>query len=358
MTDGLEHDLAVRLRALGDAVPDEFDAPAELEVRVRRRRRTRRRRAGAAGVAVAVVVGAGVIVAAAMSAPPSRPSVNVAEPGRVTADQIDPSVVLLDAKGRFVVGLDAGGHQRETLVATQNGDVAEAQVTADHTTIWYLTVSGAPGTDCGNVVRADVTTGASRVMFRAVAFAINPAGTRVALSGAGDLSQGRCTTSSTGARLSIVDLTRADVVSAPVMRPPTALRWSADGATIAAQTCASTSCSVSTYQSADATRIATMTNAAEPMFSADALYVTRRGADRTASVLRTNAHLRIGTTIYSAPVTSLAALPTTAALFVSGASVDSASILLSLGPGAGGSTIATPVRAGLTGSLMPVPALP
>ncbi len=247
--------------------------------------------------------------------------------------------------------------ERETLVATKNGQVAEAQVTADRTTLWYLTVTGKPGAACGSVVRADVTTGASRVMFHAVAFAVNPAGTRVALSGAGDLVRGQCATSSTGAHLTVVNLAGGPAASAPLARPPSALRWSSDGATIAAQACAATACSVSTYESGTATRIATMNNATAPMFSADALYVTRRAAGRNASVVRTNAELRNGPTVYSAPAASLVALPTSAALFATAASDTSAAILLTLGPGSDGATIATPVRADLYGTLIPVPAL-
>jgi hypothetical protein len=347
MRDALEHELAARLHALGEVIPEAVDAPASLDMRVRRRRRVHRRRKAATGVAAAVVLIAGIAIVAAVSAPPPHPGVHVATPGRVTADQIDPSVVLLDAKDRFVVGLDAGGHQRETLVATTKGRVIDAQVTADHTTIWYLTVTGKAGIDCGNVVRANVTTGASHVMFRAVAFAINPAGTRVALSGQ------HCTPSTNGAQLSIVDVNGGQGVATSVARPPALLRWAPDGATIAAETCVIIVCSVSTYESTTATRIATMPNATAPVFGGDALYVARRGNGREISVVRTDAELRALSTIYSGSALSLAALPTSAGLFVY-VGDNSQSRLVSLGPGSSGSTIATPVRTYEYGTLVPV----
>jgi hypothetical protein len=349
MPDALEHELAARLRAVGDDVPVAFDAPAGLEARVTRRRRVHRRRVTAAGVAAAVVLVAGVAIVATVSAPPPQPGVHVATPGRVTADQIDPSVVLLDANGRFVVGLDAGGHQRETLIATAKGQVVDAQVTADHSTIWYLTVTGKAGVDCGNVVRADVTTGASHVMFRAIAFAINPVGTRVALSG------DRCTASTAAARLSIIDLSGGEVASAKVSTPPSVLRWAPDGATIATQACVRSTCSVSTYEAARATRIATMTNAANPMFGDDALYVARRGTGGAMSAVRTNVELQAGPKIYTVSATAMVVLPTTAALYVYAANDKSERDLVSLG--AGGAGIPTPVRDSLSGTLVPVPAL-
>jgi hypothetical protein len=267
----------------------------------------------------------------------------------VTADQIDPSVVLLDANGRFVVGLDAGGHQVETLIATTKGQVVDAQVTADHSTIWYLTVTGKAGVDCGNVVRADVTTGTSHVMFQAVAFAVNPAGTRVALSGAG------CSSSTAAARLSIIDLSRGELASAKVSTPPSVVRWAPDGASIATQTCVRSTCSVSTFESATATRIATMTNANNPMFGDDALYVARRDTGRSMSAVRTNVELQAGPKIYTVPATEIVVLPTTAALYVYAANDKSDRVLVSLGPGGAG--VPTPVRGSLSGTLVPVPAL-
>ncbi len=357
MSDELERDLVVRLRALGDAVPDHFDAPAELETRVLRRRRVRRRRAGAASVAIALAVGAGVVVAASVSAPPSRSSVNVASPGRVTADQIDPSVVLLDAKGRFVVGLDAGGHQRETLVAATTGQVVDAQVTADHSTIWYLSVSGKPGVDCGNVVRADVTTGASRIMFHSVAFAIDPAGGRIALAGAGNLAQGKCTTTASGAHVSIVSLTKSESDSLPVARPPSTLRWSTDGTTIAAQTCSPISCSVATFRAAPLAPITTIANSSAPMWGSDGLYVVQPRAKGSVAVVRTNSLARSQSTLYVAPTKSLVALPTTAGLFAFGLVGVASPTLLSIGPGPGGVSVATPIAQHSYGTLVPVPAL-
>jgi len=348
MRDALEQHLEERLRAIGSYVAHEVDAPADLDLRVRRRVRRQRRRARAAGLATVAVLVAGIVVVAVLTDRPPDSTVHVAASRRATADQIDPNVVMLDARSRFVVGLDAGGHQRETLVVADTGNVVDAQVTADHSTIWYLSVGGRAGIDCGKVVRADVTTGSSRIMFRAFAFAVSPDGARVALSGAD------C---SAAARLTIVDLAHANSASTlPVSHAPKTLRWSGNGDHLASEVCTGSLCSVATFDAHSLAPVATFANASNPMFGADGLYFVEHRAGGLLTVMRTDAQLRAPSPLYSARAASLAVVPTTAATFVFGTVGKLPPTLFSVGPGENGHGVATAVQSFTYGTLVPVPA--
>jgi hypothetical protein len=358
MRDGLEQRLAERLHAVGASMPSELDAPADLELRVARRVRRQRRRVRVGGIATVAALVAGVVAVAMVSDSPRRDGVNVAAGRRATADQIDSSVVMVDARGRFVTGLDAGGHQRETLVVADTGNVVDAQVTADHSKIWYLSTVGTPGADCGKVVRADITTGASRIMFSAIAFAVSPDGTHVALSGSGASPGGQCSATGRGARVAIVDLAHGGAASTvPVAVAPRSLRWSVDGAALAAEECSLSGCSISTYAAQPFAAIASRTDASGPMFGADGLYFVEHRVGGVLAVVHTDSRMHAPATLYARSAKSLAVVPTSAATFVFGAVAGGAPTLFSIGTRDSGRGVATPLRSWPYGTLVPVPPL-
>ena len=141
---------------------------------------------------------------------------------------------MLDARDAFVVALDANGHQVETLVTAVRGKVVYAQLTSDHRTLWYLSVAGRAGVDCGELVRADIASGASQIVGHAVAFGISADGARIAVSGRDGCAP------APGARLAVRDLATNEFSTAGVAAVPTAISWSPDGRRIVTSTCAST----------------------------------------------------------------------------------------------------------------------
>ena len=179
---------------VGDAVPDEVEPPADLEqrvARVRNRRRGMARFTALSAAAIVVVAVATVAVVARPSAPArNRVDVN-GRPG--PADPLAAGTVMLDSRASFVVAVGADGSQVATLVNAGRGTILDAQLTADHHWLWYLSVAKTKkaGAECGEVVRADITSGNSAIVARAVSFAISPDGSRLALAGGGDFANGR-----------------------------------------------------------------------------------------------------------------------------------------------------------------------
>jgi hypothetical protein len=177
-------------------VPDDLTPPADLEGRVARFRRRRRRglRLGALGVAAAIVTS--VLVFASVGRDTARPTIGIESSDSVSRiGALKGNVVMIDARGPYVVALDAAGHQVDTLVVTHRGGrIVDAQVTADHETLWYLYLGahGLPGIDCGNVVRADIGTGESRIVASAVSFGISADGATLALAGRGNVRDDKC----------------------------------------------------------------------------------------------------------------------------------------------------------------------
>jgi hypothetical protein len=233
-SDTLERELAVRLRDVGDFVPDVVEPPEDLELRVaRRRRRSSRARRTTALVAVACVAFGVAVVAVARASTPSRVGVATST-SRSDAMDLLSETVMLDARDRYAVGLNANGRQIITVAASHSGNVVSAQLTRDHKTLWYLSVAGTPGVDCGKLVRADIATGDSRIVGTAIAFGISPDGSRIALSGRGACAPAPAT------HLLVRDLISGRVSSAPDNAAPTAISWSAHGDRLVARTDRST----------------------------------------------------------------------------------------------------------------------
>lgn len=182
MSDLLEEQLAQRLRAVAEQTPAELEPPEDLQARVARARRSRRLAAGLTALAVAALIMAAVAMVATVQRSPAKRPVAVAAPthDRISlVGRIKPNVVMLDARGHYVVALDRDAHAVDTLVVSK-GNVVDAQLSNDQTTLWYLVTNGTAGVDCGRVVRVDVGTGATHVILDAVEFAISPDGRTLA----------------------------------------------------------------------------------------------------------------------------------------------------------------------------------
>jgi hypothetical protein len=234
-SDTLERELAARLRDVGDFVPDVLEPPVDLELRVARRRRrsSRARRTTAFAVAACVAFGVAVVAVVARASSPSRVGV-AASISRSDAMNLLSDTVMLDARDRYAVGLNANGRQIITVAASHSGKVVNAQLTRDHKTLWYLSVAGTPGVDCGKLVRADIATGDSRIVGTAIAFGISPDGSRIALSGRGACAPAPAT------HLLVRDLISGRVSSAPDTAAPTVISWSPNGDRLVARTDRST----------------------------------------------------------------------------------------------------------------------
>jgi hypothetical protein len=228
MPDTLVDQLRARLHDVAATAPLEVDPPPDLERRVQRVRRRARRRGVLTGLSVAAALVAAVAAAAAIvDRVPPRGSVSVSSRVSAVADPVFSNAVMLDARGPYVVALDAGGHQRATLVTAKRGNVVDAQLTADRRTLWYLSVAGRAGVDCGEVVRADVRSGASHIVARAAAFAISPDGQRLALAGS-------CVPG-----VEVRNVASGAVVSVNLPADRVApMRWSPDGSSVLARGCA------------------------------------------------------------------------------------------------------------------------
>ncbi len=248
MRDALEEHLASRLGTLGETVGEELTPPADLELQVaRRRHRTRatRRWSGVAAAAVIVIAAATVAVARGSS---GHGSIKVESSSTTPAtvplrDLLQPGTAMLSARGNFVVSLDASGHTIATMVTVSaSSSVKYARATADHQQIWYLSVKHG-STGCGDVVRAQVDGGRTKIVAPAVTFDVSADGSRLALYGGGDLARAQCAPvrAGTPGRIVVIDLA-SSTSSSVAMSDVTSLRWSPDGSALVAATCGSFDC--------------------------------------------------------------------------------------------------------------------
>jgi hypothetical protein len=183
MSELLEQQLRQRLREVGDEVPAELEPPADLELRVKRFRHRRANQRRSKLLAAAAILVIAVAVVSVMARTRTRQTVQVAGEKVSRVGVLRPNVAMLDARGRYVVALDARGHQLATYVVTRAGsEIVDVQVTRDHQTLWYLS-RDEHRTGCGRVVRADIGTGASRIVMRASEFAISRDGRQLAFTG-------------------------------------------------------------------------------------------------------------------------------------------------------------------------------
>jgi hypothetical protein len=241
MRSALEQRLADRLHDVGALLPDELDPPADLERRVARvGTRHKGRVFTVLSIAALLVVTLGTVAVVSQSSGGTRVDVR----GRAVIDPLPAGTVMLDARQSYVVAVDAGGHQVATLVNVQRGTVIDAQLTSDHRWLWYLSVAGRAGKDCGEVVRADVNSGTSEIMARAVSFAISPDGTRLARATGDELEDGcvSLTHIDTRAHLVISDLRTGDRSTWVDQASPRAsvfsqMRWSNDGRNVVTRVC-------------------------------------------------------------------------------------------------------------------------
>jgi len=294
MRDLLEQQLATRLREIGETVPDEIPAPADLELRMQReRRRARRARRWPAVAAAAVVVAivGGLVVVRGTGVRGSVRVATSATQGPVY-DALQPGTVMLSSYGHFVVSLDANGHRNATMVKV-HGNISYARATDTHHAIWYLSRRGAAN-GCGEVVRADVDGHSSTIVAQALTFDVSRDGSRLALYGAGDLAHGACApvrSPATG-HVVVVDLTTRRS-SAVAVDDVTSLRWSLDGSELLAVRCRAGGCGVERIAvpaalgpRLDAVATDALGSAAgvdESLeFGSDGLYVLRSSSDDTS----------------------------------------------------------------------------
>jgi len=246
MRDVLEERLASRLQALGETVHDELPPPADLELQVaRRRRRTRSQRRwsslAVAAAIVAAVAAVAVVRGTAGSGPPLRVATSPTS-GAPPQDSLQPGTVMLSARGRYVISLDERGHQNATMVAVKDGNITYARATDDHRTIWYLSLKHGTAA-CGDVVRANIDGNSSKIVTQAAAFDVSPDGTRLALYGAGNLSDGQCAPVKAGAtgEIAVVDVATFESSTLPI-GDVTSLRFAPDGSYLVAASCAAQGC--------------------------------------------------------------------------------------------------------------------
>jgi hypothetical protein len=243
MDDLLERALTAKLREVADAVPDDIDPPADLELRVARRRKAKRMNSSSAFVLSMVAV----LVAVVCTAGVVRLATNEPSPA-ARARLVDPlpaGTAMLAAQGRDVVALGSNGEQLATMIHAERGAVVDAQITRDHRWLWYLSVAGRAGEDCGEVVRADIVDRSSTVMAHAVSFGISPDARRLALSGYGDVAHGACEPGKHAA-IATIDLWTKARARASVAGVD-ALRWSVDGRDLIGRQCLPASCKAVTF---------------------------------------------------------------------------------------------------------------
>jgi hypothetical protein len=200
MRDVLEEQLAARLRDLGDVVPAELEPPDDLDARVAQARKSARARRYGAVLAVAAVF---LVVVAIGTVLDGRTGDEAQIAVAPVSDPLPEGTVMLGAKGRYVTARDATGNVLATMVTTTHGNVLDAQVTADHKTIFYRVTD--PNSPCDKIARADIDGRTSQFVARGDAFAINPDGTRLAVSGYGDLASGKCSATGEGV-VAVLDL--------------------------------------------------------------------------------------------------------------------------------------------------------
>jgi hypothetical protein len=348
MDDLLERALAAKLREVGDAVPDDIDPPADLELRVaRQRKRSRMSSSSAFAVSMAAVLVAVVATAAVVRL--TTPGPSPATRARLV-DPLPAGTVMLAAQGRDVVALDAAGNQLATMIHAERGSVVDAQITRDHRWLWYLSVAGTPGRDCGEVVRADIVDRSSTVIAHARSFGISPDARNLALSGYGDVAHGACERAKPAA-IATIDLwtrTREQVTVDNI----DALRYSGDGRSLVGHQCVNGSCDVVTFGHHDGVQAISGAKVEAEEFAydgADLLVVgsARHDVDLFRQSTVQFAFLR---TVLSASATIEQVLPTHADLFVVATAPGKPPRLYRADEGA-----LTPITRGDPGAVAPVP---
>ena len=165
------------LRDLAQRVPLRPELWTATMTRVVRHRRRRRLAAGVGGLAV--LAATALLIANLTGSRAQQQSVRV----QAISYRLPDGTALLAARGRLIEALDAHGHAIKVVHTLQQADGAEELVlTSDHRTLWY--VSDAPCSYHNNerVVRVDLATGVEHLVTSAVAIAVSPDGTRLALS--------------------------------------------------------------------------------------------------------------------------------------------------------------------------------
>jgi hypothetical protein len=239
MDDLLERTLTATLREIGESVPDEIEPPADLELRVARQRRSRTtaRSAFLLAMAAALVVAVGAVAVVRVTSPSSSPAT------RPPVDPLPVGTAVLEARGRDIVALDARDQQLATMVHVRRGSIVDVQLTSDHRYLWYLSVAGRGGIDCGDVVRADLLMASSRVVAHAVAFAISLDGARLALYGSGRVAQGLCGTRPNQAlAIAIVNEQTGARAQTRASAGTRELRWARNGTALLEQSCVAGLC--------------------------------------------------------------------------------------------------------------------
>jgi hypothetical protein len=249
MRDVLEERLVSRLQTLGETVHDELAPPADLELQVaRRRRRTRAHRRWSSLAVAAAIVAAVTSVAVVHGTAGRGPALHVSTVPTSAApvhDALQAGTVMLSARGHYVISLDARGHQNATMVAVKDGNITYARATDDHRTIWYLSLKHGAAA-CGDVVRANIDGNSSKIVAQAVAFDVSPDGTRLALYGAGNLVDGKCTPVKAGAtgEIALVDVATFESSMLPI-GGVTSLRFAPDSSYLVATSCSVHGCEAS-----------------------------------------------------------------------------------------------------------------
>ncbi|HVJ97205.1 MAG TPA: hypothetical protein VNC41_10285 [Acidimicrobiia bacterium] len=233
MRDVLEDQLAARLRDLGDVVPTELEPPADLDTRVQAAKKAVRVRRSGAVLAVAAVF---LVVVAIGTVLDGRTGDDAPVSVAPATDPLPEGTVMLGAKGRYVTARDATGKVLATMVTTTHGNVLDAQVTADHKTIFYRVTD--PTSPCDKIARADINGRTSQFVARGDAFAISPDGTRLAVSGYGDLASRSCSRAGAGT-VAVLDFTN-DSTTAKSGAVYDSLVW--DNDVLVARACTGSDC--------------------------------------------------------------------------------------------------------------------
>jgi hypothetical protein len=163
------------LRELVERAPMDADVWPATSTHVARHRR--RRMTVAAG-GLAVVVAAVVVVGVVRSTSPKHRVRVAAVPHRLPE-----GTALLAARGSEIEALDAQGHDLGTIYTLKRAQTAvEIHLAADHKSLWYVSGDVCSYQNNEPVVRVDLATGTEKVVTGAVAIAVSPDGTRLALS--------------------------------------------------------------------------------------------------------------------------------------------------------------------------------
>ena len=206
--------LSQTIRNIADDAPNGLDMLDAIETRIDKEATRNRLLRPAPLLAIAAVLAAAVAVVAIAERPtqtkvtvshqgptpkpakphPTPPTAKKPTPTSVAANPVislPQGMALMAVRGQDVVALDANGNQVGILLSLPAGHhPGQAQLSADRQTLWYKDLAGPPQTatsspdayTCGAVMRYDLATHASTTMGHALAFAVSPDGSKLALS--------------------------------------------------------------------------------------------------------------------------------------------------------------------------------